>query len=118
LSKVAVIGAGSWGTALAIVAGRGGQHQVRLWARETEVCASIQESRVNALFLPDCRVPESVTVTNDLQHALSGAEIVVSVMPSHHCRRVFEHMAQWLLPQMLFVSATKGVENDTLLRMS
>jgi glycerol-3-phosphate dehydrogenase (NAD(P)+) len=118
LSKVAVIGAGSWGTALAIVAGRGGQHQVRLWARENEVCASIQESRVNALFLPDCRVPESVTVTNDLQHALSGAEIVVSVMPSHHCRRVFEHMAQWLLPQMLFVSATKGVENDTLLRMS
>jgi glycerol-3-phosphate dehydrogenase (NAD(P)+) len=59
-----------------------------------------------------------VKPTNDLREALAGAEIVVSVMPSHHCRRTFEHMAQWLLPQMLFVSATKGIENDTLLRMS
>jgi glycerol-3-phosphate dehydrogenase (NAD(P)+) len=57
-------------------------------------------------------------VTNDFQQALSGAEIVVSVMPSHHCRRTFEHMAQWLQPHMVFLSATKGIENDTLLRMT
>jgi glycerol-3-phosphate dehydrogenase (NAD(P)+) len=118
LSRIAIIGAGAWGTALAIVAGRGGQHQVHLWGREKEVCESIQENRTNALFLPGCTVPQSVTVGNDLQQALSGAEMVISVMPSHHCRRVFEHMAQWLLPHMLFVSATKGIENDTLLRMS
>jgi len=118
LSRVAVIGAGSWGTALSIVAGRGGQHQVKLWALEPEVCRSILESRTNCLFLPGCLVPESVTPVNDLQTALAGAELVISAVPSHHCRRVFEHMAQWLLPGMLFINATKGIENDTLLRMS
>jgi glycerol-3-phosphate dehydrogenase (NAD(P)+) len=118
LSRIAVIGAGAWGTALAIVAGRRGDHQVRLWAFEKEVCESIARSRSNSVFLPDCPLPPSISATNDLREALSGAEIVVSVMPSHHCRRTFEHMAQWLLPHMLFVSATKGIENDTLLRMT
>jgi len=118
VSRVAVIGAGAWGTALAIVAGRSGKHDVRLWAFEKEVAASLQESRTNNLFFPGYQVPPSVKATNDLKEALAGAEIVVSVMPSHHCRRTFEHMAQWLLPNMLFVSATKGIENDTLLRMS
>lgn len=118
MSRIAIIGAGAWGTALAIVAGRQDRHEVRLWAYEKEVCASLQQSRINTLFLPGLPVPEGVKATNDLKEALAGAEIVVSVMPSHHCRRTFEHMAQWLLPQMLFASATKGVENDTLLRMS
>jgi glycerol-3-phosphate dehydrogenase (NAD(P)+) len=113
-----VIGAGAWGTALAIVAGRRGNHDVCLWAYEKEVCASLKQLRLNYLFLPDFQVPATVRATNDLKEALAGAEIVVSVMPSHHCRRTFEHMAQWLLPNMLFVSATKGVENDTLLRMT
>jgi glycerol-3-phosphate dehydrogenase (NAD(P)+) len=118
MSRIAVIGAGAWGTALAIVAGRRGGHQVKLWALEKEVSTAAAESRTNSVFLPGCPLPPAVSVTNDFQEALSGAEIVVSVMPSHHCRRTFEHMAQWLLPQMLFVSATKGIENDTLLRMS
>jgi glycerol-3-phosphate dehydrogenase (NAD(P)+) len=118
LSRIAVIGAGAWGTALAIVAGRRGGHQVKLWALEKEVCQAIAQSRTNSVFLPGCPLPPAVTATNDFQEALSSAEIVVSVMPSHHCRRTFEHMAQWLLPQMLFLSATKGIENDTLLRMT
>jgi glycerol-3-phosphate dehydrogenase (NAD(P)+) len=118
MSRVAVIGAGAWGTALAMVAGRSGRHQVNLWAREKEVCESIQASHVNSLFLPGHAIPPAVTATMDMQQALAGAEMVISVVPSHHCRRVFEHMSQWLLPQMLFVSATKGIENDTLLRMS
>jgi glycerol-3-phosphate dehydrogenase (NAD(P)+) len=118
MSRIAVIGAGAWGTGLAIVLGRRGDHEVRLWAYEAEVVQSIQQTRTNSVFLPGCVVPPAVTVTNDFKEALNGAEIVVSVMPSHHCRRTFEHMAQWLLPKMLFVSATKGVENDTLLRMS
>lgn len=118
MSRVAVIGAGAWGTALAIVAARAGEHQVKLWAFEPEACQSIKTSRMNSLFLPDCRIPDSVVVTNDFREALTDAEIVVSVMPSHHCRRTFEHMAQWLLPKMVFVSATKGLENETLLRMT
>ncbi len=118
MSRIAVIGAGAWGTALAMVAGRAASHEVRLWALEKEICVSFQNSRSNDLFLPGFVLPPTVTVTNEFQQALAGAEIVVSVMPSHHCRRVFEHMTQWLLPHMLFVSATKGVENDTLLRMT
>ncbi len=118
MSRIAVIGGGAWGTALAMVAGRRGDHQVGLWALEKEVVASISKSRVNDGFLPGCPLPESVSATGDFREALEGAEIVVSVMPSHHCRRSFEHMAQWLRPEMLFLSATKGIENDTFLRMT
>lgn len=118
MSRIAVIGAGAWGTALANVAARRGGHEIRLWAFEKEVCQAINSSHVNTVFLPGCPLAACVTATNDLKQALSGAEIVVSVMPSHHCRRTFEHMAQWLLPDMLLVSATKGIENDTFLRMS
>jgi glycerol-3-phosphate dehydrogenase (NAD(P)+) len=118
MSRIAIIGAGAWGTALAIVAGRRDKHEIRLWAYEREVCASLAQSRINNLFLPGLPVPSCVSATNDLKEALSGAEIVVSVMPSHHCRRTFEHMAQWLRPNMLFLSATKGIENDTLLRVT
>ena len=118
MSRIAVIGAGAWGTALAMVAGRAGHHEVRLWALEKEVCQAIATSGTNSVFLPGCPLPPSVRATNDFREALAGAEIIVSVMPSHHCRRTFEHMAQWLQPQMLILSATKGIENDTLLRMS
>jgi glycerol-3-phosphate dehydrogenase (NAD(P)+) len=112
------MGAGAWGTALAMVAGRRGDHEVRLWALEKEVCQSIARSQTNEMFLPGLPLPTAVHATNDFKEALSGVEIIVSVMPSHHCRRTFEHMAQWLQPHMLFVSATKGIENDTLLRMT
>ena len=118
MSRVAVIGGGAWGTALAMVAARGGAHQVSLWALEKEVRDSVNSCHINQLFLPGIMLPGSITAHNDFREALDGAEIVVSVMPSHHCRRSFEHMAQWLRPEMLFVSATKGLENDTLLRIS
>ena len=118
MSRIAVIGGGAWGTALAMVAGRRGDHDVRLWALEKEVVASINKSRINELFLPGCPLPASVKATGDFREALEGAEIVLSVMPSHHCRRSFEHMAQWLRPEMLFISATKGIENETYLRIT
>lgn len=118
MSDIAVIGAGAWGTALSIVLGRKGAHDVRLWAYERQVCDTIAGKRVNELFLPGYSVPETVTVTNSLQEALAGAELLVSVMPSHHCRRLFREMAPLLRSEMLFVSATKGVENDTLSRMT
>ncbi len=118
MSEIAVIGAGAWGTAISIVLGRKGTHQVRLWAHEPEVRQSIETQRVNELFLPGERVPETVTCTNSLAEALRDVEIVVSVMPSHHTRRVFEAMKPHLREKMLFVSATKGIENDSLLRMT
>ena len=118
MSRIAVIGAGAWGTGLAIVLGRKGTHQIRLWAREPEVCESIATRRVNHLFLPGFVLPESITATGDLNAALEAAEIVVSVMPSQHCRALFERMAPALRPEALFVSCTKGLEHGTLLRMT
>jgi glycerol-3-phosphate dehydrogenase (NAD(P)+) len=118
LSKIAVIGAGAWGTAIAIVLGRRGGHRVRLWAHESEVCESINNGHVNQLFLDGCPIPDAVTASNILEIVLRDAEIVVSVMPSHHTRRVFLAMVPYLHPQPLFVSATKGIENDTFQRMS
>ena len=118
MSQIAVVGGGAWGTAIAIVLGRRGTHSVRLWAYEKEVCESINERRQNEMFLAGHPIPASVTATNNMAEALSGAHAVVSVMPSHHCRRLFREMAPHLSPEVLFVSATKGIENDTLLRMS
>ena len=118
MSEIAVIGAGAWGTAISIVLGRKQTHRVRLWAHESEVCESVRTRHVNELFLPGHTIPETVQATNSLEEALCGAEIVVSVMPSHHTRRVFEAMLPQLRPEMLYVSATKGIENDSLLRMT
>ena len=118
MSRIAVIGAGAWGTALSIVLARRGGHQVRLWAHEEEVQKAIAESRENTKFLPGYRIPDAVTPTNDLQVTLEGAEIVVSVMPSHHCRTLFLQLRRFVNPNMLLVSATKGLENDSLMRMT
>jgi glycerol-3-phosphate dehydrogenase (NAD(P)+) len=118
MSEIAVIGAGAWGTALSIVAARGGNHHLRLWAYEPEVRESIATLRENTLFLPGQPVPENVVATNDFEEVLANAHIVISVMPSHHCRRLFEAMRPWLRPDMLFVSATKGLEEQSLLRMT
>ncbi len=118
MSQIAIIGAGAWGTGIAVALGRKGTHNVRLWAHEEEVCESISRRRVNELFLPGQTIPDAVSVTGDLAEALRDAEIVVSVMPSPHCRRVFQNMRRSLQPGMLFVSATKGLEEETLLRMT
>jgi glycerol-3-phosphate dehydrogenase (NAD(P)+) len=118
MSEIAIIGAGAWGTALSIVLGRNEAHQIRLWAHEKEVCNTMAQRRVNEKFLPGCTLPATVNPTTDWKEALSSAEIVVSVMPSHHCRSVFQDMQAYLTPEMLLVSATKGIENDTNMRMT
>ncbi len=118
MSNIAVIGGGAWGTGIAIVLGRKGTHNVHLWAHETDVCESIAQKRVNERFLPGRHIPDSVTATNDLAAALRGAQIVVSVMPSQHCRSLFERMRSLIAPQALIVSATKGLEEGSLQRMT
>jgi glycerol-3-phosphate dehydrogenase (NAD(P)+) len=118
MSEIAVIGAGAWGTGLAIVLGRKGTHHVRLWAHEKDVCESIAQNRVNEKFLPGRHIPDSVTASNDLAATLRDAQIVVSVMPSQHCRILFERMRPMMHPQTLIVSATKGLEEGSLQRMT
>ena len=118
MSEIAIIGAGAWGTALSIVLGRKETHQVRLWAHEKEVCENIAGQRVNEKFLPGQRIPDCVTPCYVLAEALEGAAIVASVMPSQHCRRLFEQMRSHLRAETMIVSATKGLEEHSLLRMS
>jgi glycerol-3-phosphate dehydrogenase (NAD(P)+) len=119
VANAAIIGAGAWGTALSIVLARKGEH-LRLWAYEPEVCDGINSRHVNEQFLPGQRIPESVHATTSLQEALDGAEVVVSVMPSHHCRRLFEQIAKAKLlnSESVIISATKGIEDHTFLRMT
>jgi glycerol-3-phosphate dehydrogenase (NAD(P)+) len=117
MKKIAIIGGGSWGTALALALGRKG-HRIRLWVFEPELVESINHRRRNALYLPEFELPEHVSASHALETVLDGAEIVLTVVPSHHCRAVYESMLPSLHPGMLLVSATKGIETESLLRMS
>jgi len=118
MSQIAIIGAGAWGTGIAIVLGRKGTHQVRLWALESDVCDSINQKRVNEKFLPGRQIPDSVSASNDLTAVLDQAQIIVSVMPSQHCRGLFTRMRPIIGPRTLVISATKGLEEGSLMRMS
>jgi glycerol-3-phosphate dehydrogenase (NAD(P)+) len=118
MTRIGIVGAGAWGTAISIVLGRKQRHQVRLWAYEDEVRQGIEKSRINSLFLPECKIPDDVEVTGNLRDAVADAEILVSAMPSQHCRRLFQQITSLAKPDALIVSATKGLEQNTFLRMT
>jgi len=117
MKRIAVIGAGSWGTALGIIAARAG-HDVTLWSRNREVVESISRDRVNALYLAHAAVPEGVRATTDVGEALDEAELVILVAPSHATRSVLASTIPFLKPDMIFVSATKGIEIESGKRIS
>lgn len=117
MRRIAVIGAGSWGTALSLTLTHVG-HAVRLWAHGREVVESIRTRRENELFMPGVQLPPSLRCTHNLSEALEGAEIVLTVMPSHVCRTLCEQMLEHLRPEMVLVSATKGLDIEPLMRMS
>jgi glycerol-3-phosphate dehydrogenase (NAD(P)+) len=122
VKRIAIIGGGGWGTALSIVlmrsSAQNGPHQIRLWVREEEICEQLRETRVNEVFLPGFKIPDTVQVTRELGEALADAEIVLGVMPSAHARNMYRAMLPCLSPDMVFVSATKGLEEESLSRMS
>ena len=117
MKDVAVLGAGSWGTALAVHLARAG-HDVRLWARDTDLAGDIIRARENVAYLPGTPFPENVTVPMALADALHDAHLVVSAVPSHGCRNVMRAARPHLTGDATIVSATKGLEGDTLCRMS
>jgi glycerol-3-phosphate dehydrogenase (NAD(P)+) len=117
VKSLAIIGGGSWGTALAIILAPRFP-RARLWVYEADLAARMRETRENDVYLPGCRLPRHVEVVNQLPAALDGAEIVLSAIPSHLVRGLYQQMLPFLSESMVFVSATKGLENGTLLRMS
>ncbi|MGH9534492.1 MAG: NAD(P)H-dependent glycerol-3-phosphate dehydrogenase [Terriglobales bacterium] len=112
-----VIGAGGWGTALAIVLARQGL-EVRLWARRPETAAVLAASRENSVYLPGVRLPANVAPGSDLPGALRGAAAVLLAAPSAHTRPLLDAMAAYLTPATPLISATKGLEEPSLMRMS
>jgi glycerol-3-phosphate dehydrogenase (NAD(P)+) len=117
VKELAIIGAGGWGTALSIVLAPRFE-RIRLWVYEEDLAVRMMRLRENDLYLPRFQLPANVRVLTELKAALEGAEVVLGVMPSHHARRLYSEMLPFLAPSMLIVSATKGLENNTLLRMS
>jgi glycerol-3-phosphate dehydrogenase (NAD(P)+) len=112
-----VAGGGSWGTALAIVLAPRFR-EIRLWVYEQDLAGRMRESRENDVYLPGFRLPGNVCIHTGFPDALEGADVVLSVAPSHVTRATYERMLPHLPPSALFVSATKGIETKTLLRMS
>jgi glycerol-3-phosphate dehydrogenase (NAD(P)+) len=118
MSRIGILGAGAWGTALAISLARRGGHAITLWSFSAEQVEQILETGVNLQFLPGYTVPADVRVTTDLAAAVQGADIVLCVTPSEHLRGVMKQVAPLLTRDQLLVSATKGLEEKSLLRMS
>lgn len=117
MGRAAVIGAGSWGTALAkVLADKG--HSVRLWCYEDSVAEQIRAERENRDYLPGIRLPESLEAVQDHQRALEGAELVVAVVPSQWFRQVMAEAAHHVPERAVLVTATKGIEVETLERPS
>jgi glycerol-3-phosphate dehydrogenase (NAD(P)+) len=119
-STIAIIGAGGWGTAIAITMARTDSTdcEVRLWAFEPYLVETMIATRENPIYLPGATVPETVLISNSLKDVLTGAGIVIMAVPSHVYRSVLMQMLPLLQKEMYFVSASKGIENGTLMRMS
>ncbi|HUX06162.1 MAG TPA: NAD(P)H-dependent glycerol-3-phosphate dehydrogenase [Acidobacteriota bacterium] len=114
---ISVIGGGSWGTALAnFLAGL--NHDVRLWALEPEIVDDIRNNQANSVFLPGVVLNESIRATTNFKTALSGTELVLSVVPTQFVRSVLVRMRDFLPQNVIMVSASKGIENTTLCRVT
>lgn len=115
--KVSVIGGGAWGTALAQLASSN-RHEVTMWVYEPEVAEDINRNHRNQLFLPDVPLSPEIRAKNDMAEVLEGADMVISVVPSHLVRGVMEEAAPHIPEDAILVTASKGIEDDTLLTMT
>jgi glycerol-3-phosphate dehydrogenase (NAD(P)+) len=117
MRTIAVVGAGSWGTALSIHLGRLG-HDIRLWAWDPGLADEMSARRENPVYLPDAVLPAHVHPTDSIPDALRGVDVIVTAIPSHACRTVMHAAAPHARPGVPIVSATKGLEGGSLLRIS
>jgi len=119
MRKIAILGAGSCGTALAAALARSRQpHQISLWVHGADVFEALRTTRENSIYLPGIRIPDPVQPTTEMSEALAHADIVLGAMPSAHARATYTAALPFLDSRMIFVSATKGLEHDSLQRMT
>lgn len=117
MSKVSVIGSGSWGTANAIsLAGKG--LDVSLWVRNKELLDVMRDKKENTTYLPGVALPDNIEVNNDLEYSCLKSDVIVLGTPSHAIRETVQNIKKYVTKEQIIVSLAKGIENDTLLRMS
>lgn len=115
--NITVLGDGGWGTSLAIKLHNNG-HTVRLWGAFPDYTIALNTKRENVKFLPGIKIPDGIDITSDAERASTGAEFFVVVVPSKHVRSVMKRFKEFGLSRANIVSATKGIEEETLLRVS
>ena len=118
MSRIAIVGAGAWGTALAISLARRGGHTLSLWAHSPAHAQELNDSGENLRYLPRFVVPADVRVTSDLLRATAGSDIILCATPSQHLRGIMTQLALQLTSRQIVLSASKGIEDSTFLRMS
>ena len=119
MTKIAILGGGSWGTALSIVLSRARKpHEISLWVHNAALARAMEDHRENSAYLPGVTLPEAIRITAEMPAALKGAQIVMGVMPSVHARGIYSQALPCVSRETVVVSATKGLEPATHLRMS
>jgi glycerol-3-phosphate dehydrogenase (NAD(P)+) len=118
MSRITILGAGAWGTALAISLARRGGHSIALWSHSAPLAEMLTDTGENLPYLPGCTLPMGIEITADLPAAVFEADIVLCAMPSQHLRGLIVEIAPILTRDQIIVSAAKGIEGKTLLRMS
>ena len=119
MTKTAILGGGGWGTALAILLTRSRRpNEISLWTRNGELALAMQQNRENKVYLPDVHIPKSVRITSHVDEAVSGAQVILGAMPSAHARAIYSAALPHMANDTSFVSASKGLESSTHLRMS
>ncbi|WP_263375410.1 NAD(P)H-dependent glycerol-3-phosphate dehydrogenase [Granulicella aggregans] len=118
MSRIAILGAGAWGTALTISLARRGGHELVLWSHSESLAETMTETGRNVTYLPNAMVPADVQITADLPGAIFEADILLCVPPSQHMRGIVSHIAPLLTRNQILISASKGIEDGSFLRMS
>src|SRR5689334_18514012 len=109
MKRIAIIGAGSWGTALAVIAARAG-HEVQLWARNPDLISAVNEQRINPFYLSSAQIAPGVTATSEIDTALKDAALVIFAAPSHAARELLTKLSPQLHESAIVVSVAKGIE--------
>jgi glycerol-3-phosphate dehydrogenase (NAD(P)+) len=118
MSRIAILGAGAWGTALALSLARRGGHELCLWSHSAALAEQLADAGENLLYLPGFTLPADIDITADLPRAIFEADVLLCVTPSQHLRSVITHIAPLLTKNQILLSASKGIEETTFLRMS